>query len=296
MFKLAHISDVHLGPLPDPTISELMTKRITGYLNWKRSRQGANSSKVLERLVSHLKENHPDHIVVTGDLVNLSLDREFENAFRFLEGLGTPEDITVICGNHDAYVPGALAKALNHWKQYVSPDPDGTLSADDFPLVRKIGDIAIISCNSAEATLPFMATGYFREAQAARLKNLLLETKKMCRVVIIHHPPIPGSTQGYKRLIGAELFQNVVCEVGAELVLHGHTHLATRDRMVCPSGAIPVICVPAASNAPGAHKPAGRYNLFSIELRKGKWSISMQEYGFENDLDEIRLIGTHQLS
>ena len=38
MFRLAHISDVHLGPLPPVTYRQLASKRITGYINWQRNR------------------------------------------------------------------------------------------------------------------------------------------------------------------------------------------------------------------------------------------------------------------
>ncbi|TIO72439.1 MAG: metallophosphoesterase, partial [Mesorhizobium sp.] len=34
MLRLAHISDVHLGPLPDVTYRDLASKRVLGYVNW----------------------------------------------------------------------------------------------------------------------------------------------------------------------------------------------------------------------------------------------------------------------
>ena len=39
MFRLAHISDVHLGPLPDVTYRDLASKRMVGYVNWQRNRR-----------------------------------------------------------------------------------------------------------------------------------------------------------------------------------------------------------------------------------------------------------------
>ena len=39
MFTLAHLSDPHLPPLPEPRVSELIGKRITGYINWRRKRR-----------------------------------------------------------------------------------------------------------------------------------------------------------------------------------------------------------------------------------------------------------------
>ena len=40
--RLAHISDVHLGPLPKVKRSELFSKRITGYVNFRRNRMNAD--------------------------------------------------------------------------------------------------------------------------------------------------------------------------------------------------------------------------------------------------------------
>ena len=41
MFRLAHLSDIHLGPLPEVSYRELASKRITGYINWQRNRKRA---------------------------------------------------------------------------------------------------------------------------------------------------------------------------------------------------------------------------------------------------------------
>ena len=38
MITLAHISDIHLAPLPPVRWRELLNKRITGYLNWRLTR------------------------------------------------------------------------------------------------------------------------------------------------------------------------------------------------------------------------------------------------------------------
>ena len=104
MFVLAHISDIHLAPLPTPRITELMSKRGLGYLNWLRKRRAIHQREVLDAIVSDLKAHKPDHIAITGDLVNLSLSNEFEPARSWLEGLSTPSQASLVPGNHD--LPG----------------------------------------------------------------------------------------------------------------------------------------------------------------------------------------------
>src|ERR1700728_1431369 len=76
-FTLAHLSDPHLPPLPAPRLRELAGKRALGYLNWKRNRYKFHRRDVLDALVSDIRSQAPDHIAVTGDLVNLALEAEF---------------------------------------------------------------------------------------------------------------------------------------------------------------------------------------------------------------------------
>ena len=298
MFKIAHISDIHLGPLPHPALRQLAGKRITGYVNWKRNRKHALDGKYLENLLADMAGKKPDHIVVSGDIINLALPQEFENAARFLENLGEPAAVSAICGNHDAYVRGGLKAAIEKWRPYMSGDEMPADSPMEFPFIRRRGEIAIIGCNSAEATAPFMATGYFRTAQAKRLAKILEETRGLCRVVCIHHPPIKGATRWHKRLIGGDLFRKTISVHGAELVLHGHTHLASTNSIMGPEGPVPVIGVPAAGNDEGRKKPAGRYNLFTIGKAGDNWSILHQAYGYTKASHSVILIEerTHLVS
>ena len=63
------------------------------------------TAETLDRLVDDLRAQKPDHIAVTGDLTNIAMREEFENARLWLEELGPPDRVTAIPGNHDAYVP-----------------------------------------------------------------------------------------------------------------------------------------------------------------------------------------------
>ncbi len=56
MFYLAHISDIHLSPLPQPSLFELFGKRLTGYLNWQKKRKSQMVTNVLETLINTLNK------------------------------------------------------------------------------------------------------------------------------------------------------------------------------------------------------------------------------------------------
>src|ERR1700693_5994527 len=121
-FTLAHLSDPHLPPLPAARLRDLAGKRVLGYLNWKRNRRKFHRRDVLDALVSDIRAQAPDHIAVTGDLVNLALEAEFAPARAWLESVGAPDRVTVIPGNHDAYVRATQHRFAETWRSYLSGD------------------------------------------------------------------------------------------------------------------------------------------------------------------------------
>lgn len=281
MITLAHISDIHLSPLPEVALGDLVGKRMTGYLNWKLKRHGELNSETLGRLVTHMQEQKADFTAVTGDLTNLALPAEIRRAGKWLQDLGDSERVAVCPGNHDAYVPGALEMARDMWGDYLKGE---TLEGAPFPFVRRVGDLAIISCSSAVPTAPFFAIGRFEEKQAARLDRMLklLGDAGYFRVVLIHHPPNAELQHPSFGLKGHRLFRKVIANRGAEMILHGHTHRSSINHIPGLDHEVPVIGVAAASAARGGtlDDPA-RYNLFRIERNGNGWSCTMREYGFQ---------------
>ena len=277
MFTLAHLSDPHLAPLPSPRLGALISKRLTGWINWQRKRRFVHVRSVLDTLVADLKAQNADHIAVTGDLTNIALKKEFSRARDWLDALGAPENVSVIPGNHDVYLSEGMAFALTQWGPYMGND-DGTVG---FPYLRRRGDLALIGLSSGIATAPFMATGRVGEAQLAKLGPLLDAMKKegCFRVVMVHHPPI-SQAKSHKRLIDAAALKQVIAEHGAELLLHGHDHLAMLNWLADPeSNGVPAVGVPSASAAPGMSHDAAAYNLYMIDGAPGAWTCEMVTRG-----------------
>lgn len=282
MFRLAHISDVHLGPLPGLTYRELASKRVVGYVNWQRNRRRHMHDAVIDTIVADMKASTPDHLTVTGDLVNLALDGEIEMAKHWLETLGSPEDVSVVPGNHDAYVPGAFDKVCRSWAAWMSGDGvTAPIDRNAFPYLRVRGNVALIGVSTARATAPFMANGFFLEGQAQRLATVLDATNKrgLLRVIMIHHPPVRGAVAQQKRLFGISRFHKTVHRHGAELVLHGHSHLPSLFFIGGRGARIPVVGVAAAGQSPGSKNPAAQYNLLDIDGEKGNWLIRLTRRG-----------------
>ena len=276
---LAHLSDVHLGPLPSVRWHQLLSKRVTGYVNWHRNRASAMGASALDAITADLLAHAPDHVAVSGDLTNLALPQEIARAADWLRGLGPPEAVSVVPGNHDAYVPGALALATRAWSDWMTGERDGAA----YPFLRRRGPVSVVGCSTAEASPPFLAIGPFRSDQALRLERLLEGAAGTFRVVLVHHPPIRGATAASHAMRGIERFEGAVRRAGAELVLHGHTHLPTLHGIATPGGEVPVVGVSAAGQAPGGRRPAARHNLFHIEGAPGAWRCRWTERGIRPD-------------
>lgn len=295
MFTLAHLSDPHLGPLPRPQLNHLMSKRIFGYINWQSNRWRVHRPEIVTELIENIHAAAPDHIVVTGDLVNIALPEEIELAGQWLEKLGDPQHVSVIPGNHDAYVPGALYKSRRRWREFMVGDDSS--DAVVFPYVRHRGPVAIVGVNSAKATAPLRATGHISQRQLDALAGKLrtLGEEKKFRVVLIHHPPAPEVIFKSARLVEAEEFVNVVKAEGAELILHGHMHSGSLVYIEGRHGRVPVVGVPSASNPPGNTHPAAAFNLYRIGGSFGSFTCHMTSVGFTEANAPARLIADRQL-
>lgn len=280
MFSFAHLSDPHLGPLPEPRLAELMSKRVLGYLNWRLNRgRGAMRPTVLDELIADIHAHKPGHICVTGDIVNIALEAELTVAKAWLSAIGQPQDVSVVPGNHDAYVRTSLKRSTEAWAPFLCGDATDRVG---FPYVRRRGPVAFVGVSSAKATGPFMATGTFDVGQGMRLAETLahLGHEGLFRVVMIHHPPVKGAAPWAARLIGADRFRRVVREAGAELVLHGHTHRASLELIPGPERPVPVIGVPSASASPRADRRGAGWNHFTVDGGPGAWTLTHVERGF----------------
>ena len=297
MFRLAHISDIHLGPLPALTLLELASKRITGFVNWHRNRRRHLFANTLEILMEDIERRDPDHLAITGDLVNLASSLEIGTIARWLEDAGKPENISIVPGNHDAYVRGAYDKTTKAWYPYMRGDqgPDEWDEDDHvFPYLRVRGRVAMIGCSTAVATPPFAASGYFGHRQARETVNMLRAAGEagLFRVVMIHHPPIRGATSMHKRMIDIRRFGATISSGGAELVLHGHTHLNTVHWLRGQTKQVPVVGIASASQGPGGHKPPAAYNMFSISGGPGQWNLMRERYALTADGMSLALAET----
>ena len=274
-FRLAHLSDVHLQPMPAAELSRLNLKQWLGLANWHFGRKNQQSRSVLDRLIEDIRRQRVDHVVITGDLANLGLRAELEAAARFVSAIGGPDAVTLIPGNHDAYA-GTDFSPLLPWMTTNAAGASLQGQRAAFPFLKVFGDVALIGLSSAVKTPPFHASGRLGPVQIGDLRQLLprLANKGKARVVLIHHPPLPNPSDKRRGLTDAAALTAVLCELGADLVLHGHNHRWMDATL--PGLATPVVGVPSASSSATAGNQAAGYAIHTLKMASNRWTVTTE--------------------
>lgn len=288
-YLFAHLSDPHLSTLDGVRRRDLLNKRLLGYLSWRSHRREEHRSEVLAALVHDLKQVGPRHTVITGDLTHLGMPGEFREVARWLPGVGSPDQVTVIPGNHETYIRTSPKDTLDHWLPYLASDeraPDASPPDGLFPSLRIREHVAFIGLSSARPSAPFLAVGSLGRGQLRALNRMLAETRerRLFRVLLIHHPPLAETMGWRKRLTDSGALCDILERQGVELVLHGHAHRATLGWIDTPACRTPVIGVPSASAI--GHKPGrcARYNICRVQRKAAGWALQIEARAYSPGL------------
>jgi len=113
VFRLAHVTDLHVRNFAGARVARLFRQRAIGALNLALVRRRKHRMEMLAALGEDLRTRQYDHLVVSGDLGNLSLLSEWREARSWIERTGVSvKNATVIPGNHDTYVREVVASGI----------------------------------------------------------------------------------------------------------------------------------------------------------------------------------------
>ncbi|HEX7885534.1 MAG TPA: metallophosphoesterase [Phenylobacterium sp.] len=260
-FRLAHLSDLQLPPPPLPfRWRDVASKRLLSRFAWRR-KQHRHVQAVLDAIAADVTAHKPDHVAITGDLINFATPEEFDAARAWLKRLGDPADVTVSPGNHDALSAAGAPMDFEPWTPWLGDDPEV-----GFPYLRVRGPVVLVNLSSAVPTALHLAQGTLGAAQIDKAGALLRQgaERGLYRVVLLHHPVARGVVAGRKELTDAPALRAMLAEAGAELILHGHAHEALLTGAPGPTGTIPILAVPAASTPTGGRGQPARWNEIAV--------------------------------
>ncbi len=285
-FTLAHLSDAHLAGLRKrEVLKHFKGKRLIGALSWFLRRKSHHQRAIADALQDSILDAHVDHVALTGDLVNIAAWNEFPAAADWVKGFGPPDRLSFVPGNHDTYVAVPWSEGLVHLAPWMKPDRhEANAEATLFPYVRMRRTVALIGLNSGLPQNYFSAGGTLGAQQLRDLRHILamLGQQGFYRVVMIHHPPLPGLTKPRKALTDAMELQQVLRDEGCELVLHGHNHISMLNWLDTKAGPTPIIGVPSASLRGDAKHEAAGWNSYFIRRQHGRWLTDMTQYRWSN--------------
>lgn len=269
--RIAHLSDLHLLDLEGAVPFRLLNKRLTGYLNLRFHRKSVHKPFAAEAAARAIRELDVDHVVITGDVSNLALEREFERVRRFVEEvLGLPPDrVSLVPGNHDTYTSGShrARRFETTFARYLRSDLD---VAEDgpFPYVKLRGPVAIIGLSTARPRPPFMASGALGRAQLAGLRRALAHPEVARRtVVLLQHHPWHHKGRVHLFLEGlwdARAEADALRHLQRGLLLHGHQHRRVRREVATDRGHIDAIGTTSASLLHPSDERMAGFNVYEI--------------------------------
>ncbi len=267
--RVAHFSDTHVLSLEGVRARRFLNKRWTGAVNLALNRARHYRVEVFEALLEAVVAQAPDHVICTGDLVNLALEPEFVRVAGMLRGAFRPDQLTVVPGNHDAYARDAVVEGL--FERYFGdfqPDDLG-VAGPRYPVTRVLPGLLIVGLSTAIPTPVFMASGRLGAEQVEAMTAAFhadAATDRF-RLLMLHHPLLPDPEQRLdvmRRLGDASALIGALRALGPrapQLVVHGHNHAFKSQRL--PGAAMPLVQVASASRFGGRH--AAEFNVYVVQ-------------------------------
>jgi 3',5'-cyclic AMP phosphodiesterase CpdA len=213
---IGQISDLHIKP------------------DGKLSYRVVDTAGMVARCVGHVLalKQHPDCVVVTGDLVDFGRPEEYATLRALLAPLPMP--YYVIPGNHDEHA--ALRAAFPDHGYLRQWDPFIQYAIEDWP-VRIV---------ALDTVIPGESGGELCAMRLAWLESTLARQPRKPTIVIMHHPPFTTGI-GHMDKIGLADTSGLAAIIGqhpqVERVLCGHLHRPIQARFAgtiastCPSPA-----------------------------------------------------------
>ncbi len=230
MTQIAHLSDLHLLE-PDHADRRGEARRRLAYLTVGRPNGAARRRRRTVSVLAAAGRSGADHVLVTGDLTEDGIPPQFEILAEVLaESRLPPSRVTLVPGNHDAYVDGgAFERALR--------GPLAAYAATSTPGVPVfLRDVAILPMCTAVPQPYTRSAGVFDCRELAAAARMAEQSRLTGRALVLamHHSPRRALAAACGGSTGSRSTPPVGEILGAPRlhvhVLHGHTHTSDRSR------------------------------------------------------------------
>ena len=220
---IIHISDLHFHSYPQK-LSEFNAKRILGATNLLFRRAGEFPLSRAVHLVERIQKMGWDHLVISGDITQLSLEREFLLAREILDPLLKKKDnVTVIPGNHDRYCNEKSGKDL--FTKYFGE----FFGKNEVHMTKINKEWCIFGWDSAHSNDLRTSSGTVKNSTIMATENLIQNLPEHTKFLVVNHFPLTfpedWKFDRFHELYNLVPVRNwILRNPQIRLYLHGHIH------------------------------------------------------------------------
>jgi 3',5'-cyclic AMP phosphodiesterase CpdA len=247
MRTLIHLSDLHFGRI---------------------------HREIVEPLLDFIRATKPDLVAISGDLTMRARTEQFLEARKFLDAIPFPK--LVVPGNHDVPLRNVFARLfrmLDRFRRYI---------CDDLEPFYRDAEIAVAGVNTTRAL-----TGKNGRINLQQLEKLRVRFASVppgsARIVVTHHPfDLPPGITGDRVILRAKLAMKVLAQIGVDMLLAGHFHVAGTTRTTTRYQIDNYSALIVASGTTTSMRERGQpnsLNVISIEMP----AISIAQYHWHPD-------------
>lgn len=178
---------------------------------------GAEQPLVVDALVTLVRQQLPDLLVMSGDITQRATPAQFRAARAFTDRLAVP--VLAVPGNHDIPLFDLWARLRRPYARY------SAAFGDDLEPVHCSPDLMVVCVNTTRAWRH--KRGQTSRLQVDRVVRLLRGAQHaQLRVVVVHQPAaVTRADDLPDRLLGHAVALQHWAAAGADLVMGGHIHL-----------------------------------------------------------------------
>ncbi len=220
--RIAHLSDVHM--LGAASKARAQSYRVK-FVSIGRTLDVEGRARKLAGALQVAKTSGAEHFVISGDLTEVGAPDEFDTFAGVLQDAKiSPDAVTLVPGNHDAYTSGGWQRALDG---SLSAFRGGSATAPGKVVDR--GNVAFLPLDLTYFQSVASSRGDFSAENARALEHRLADPslRHKALVIVQHHPPFGNPRNPWHWVDGlrgyARLIEMLVKNPRVQL-LHGHMH------------------------------------------------------------------------
>lgn len=272
-----HLSDLHFPT--EVSWRRLHGKMYSGYFNYRLRRKKKYPPQLWQALIQILTTLDYDGLIISGDLVNIAMEEEFQNARQLLAPI-LDQRVFLVPGNHDRYSQSAISPEPL-LEKYFSDFLGSAIPEVPYLYSKDLAGIRFYGLDS-NRPLPFLnASGLLPAEVLSKLSTCIANHDQY--FLVCHHPirdPLTKPESSSHRLLNREQVQQSLQARPPIAYLHGHVHT---NWILPPNQHMPFYAINSASSTMLADK---KHDTGFHCLR---WTdkLAISRYGYHQKQDQF---------